>query len=211
MGIKNLFLGLAAFNQQEAAPSAPSHLQWGWYSITTQISALPGWAARPRACAEPFHYPGWSVNKCLNYSCHVASVSLQKLQFTLGQTLHHASGTAEPRHCGVHAIPPRHHPNPPSHPSSPCWQVGPLNPGSSRCCQHLLFQHKDFVWARQVSVWSAAEKSPGEAPFSRIELKHLPPVYNGIITVLLSQFQSSSVEWPFLKYFSLILSELNFL
>lgn len=95
MEIKNLFLGLAAFNQQEAAPSAPSHLQWGWHSITTQISALPGWAARPRACAEPFHYPGWSVNKCLNYSCHVASVSLQKLQFTLGQTLHHVSGIEE--------------------------------------------------------------------------------------------------------------------
>lgn len=65
------------------------------------------------------------------------------------------------------------------------------------------------VWVSK-SVQCEAEKSPGEPLFYRIELKHLSLLYNRIIIILLSEFQRSSVDWPFLKYFSQILSDLNF-
>lgn len=46
----------------------------------------------------------------------------------------------------------------------------------------------------QASVWSVAEKSPGEVLFYGIELKNLLLLYNGIIIILLSELQRSLVE-----------------
>lgn len=45
--------------------------------------------------------------------------------------------------------------------------------------------------SRQVSVWSVAEKPPGEAPFYRIELKHLTPLYNRLSLSFYPSFKAA--------------------
>lgn len=144
----------------------------------------------------------------LNYLCRVSSYktknkpqknqpkSLQKQQLTLGKLCitfleWNSSSSASP--CSGNF--------PPSSPKKTITSLFPVltswhwlpSAGSSRCHQHLLFQHKYFVWAGK-SLCGLWLRSPLERLFYRIELKHLTLLYNGIIIVLLSEFQRSSVE-----------------
>lgn len=197
------------FNQQQKVPSTPSHPQWDWQSITVQISTATGWATQPRVYDEPFHHVA-----SLKEKNKINLLSLQKLHFILSKTLYHVSGTEQfflsitmlTQFSSIITQENHHVPFPHADRLASAAQRRRLEvpPASSFPAQKLCV-------GKEVSVWSVTEKSPGETLFYRIELKHLTLLYNGIIIVLLSEFQRSSVEWPFLKYFSLILSDLNFL
>jgi len=172
------------FNQQEKAPSAPSHPQQGWHSITAQISTPTAWAAQPRVYDEPFHYPIWSADKGLNYLCHVGSLKKRKTKdgdavLSITMFTQFSPIITEENH---------HVPFPRADRLAMAAQRRQLEvPPASLPAQKLHV-------GRQTSVWSAAEKSPGKTRFYRIELKHLTLLYSVIIIVLLSEFQRGSVE-----------------